>query len=422
MSARGGASWSSTYSKQYGKDRWSNLLQALSEPPNQLAFVAPNISHSALRYLLRKQRLVPCIIPNCLTCSDNAPVKENDAFNTNTAATVRGSQTTAAPTDCNASDGPFSVPPDSTAEASSCPALHENNTESVAIVDDDHVIEEARTKTYFLDGASALAAFVLEARPGEVVLDMCAAPGGKSLIISSMMSQAKLPSYIIGNNSMSYEIDSIDNDDEAGGLLVCNDASRDRLARLQATLTKFLPPYATAGQRLQFSCADVCKGGAFERFAPYDRILLDAPCSSDRHLLRKGGSAVAKWSQGTPKAHAERQLKMLLIASKLLKKNGILLYTTCSLSELENDGVIDKFLKKAKGNVKTLPLFDGEWPAEVRLEGATANQDETTHENAGRKSGSALFSIEKLKHGYAMLPDVSRFGPMYFCRMQILGH
>lgn len=35
-----------------------------------------------------------------------------------------------------------------------------------------------------------------------------------------------------------------------------------------------------------------------ERFAPYDRILLDAPCSSDRHLLRKGGSAVAKWSQG----------------------------------------------------------------------------------------------------------------------------
>nr|AET50840.1 hypothetical protein [Eimeria tenella] len=237
-----------------------------------------------------------------------------------------------------------------------------------------------------------------------------------------MMSQAKLPSYIIGSNSMSYEIDGIDNDDEAGGLLVCNDASRDRLSRLQATLKKFLPPYATAGQRLQFSCADVCKGGAFERFAPYDRILLDAPCSSDRHLLRKGGSAVAKWSQGTPKAHAERQLKMLLIASKLLKKNGILLYTTCSLSELENDGVIDKFLKKAKGNVKTLPLFDGEWPPEVRLEGSPANQDETTHENAGRESGSALFSIEKLKHGYAMLPDVSRFGPMYFCRMQILGH
>lgn len=150
MSARGGASWSSTYSKQYGKDRWSNLLQALSEAPNQLAFVAPNISHSALRYLLRKQRLVPCIIPNCLTCSDNAPLKENNVVNTNTAATVCGSGTTAAPTDCNVSDGPFSVPSQPKAEASSCPALHGNNTESVAVVDDDHVIEEARTKTYFL--------------------------------------------------------------------------------------------------------------------------------------------------------------------------------------------------------------------------------------------------------------------------------
>lgn len=42
---------------------------------------------------------------------------------------------------------------------------------------------------------------------------------------------------------------------------------------------------------------------------------------------------------GTPKAHAERQLKMLLIASKLLKKDGILLYSTCALSELENDAV-----------------------------------------------------------------------------------
>lgn len=44
-------------------------------------------------------------------------------------------------------------------------------------------------------------------------------------------------------------------------------------------------------------------------------------------------------ASGTPKAHAERQLKMLLIASKLLRKNGILLYTTCSLSHSENESV-----------------------------------------------------------------------------------
>lgn len=56
-------------------------------------------------------------------------------------------------------------------------------------------------------------------------------------------------------------------------------------------------------------------------------------------------------STGTPKAHAERQLKMLLIASKLLKKNGILLYTTCSLSELENDGVSAKHLTSSPSDV-----------------------------------------------------------------------
>lgn len=79
--------------------------------------------------------------------------------------------------------------------------------------------------------------------------------------------------------------------------------------------------------------------------------------------------------------------------------------------------VIDKFLKKAKMNIKILPLFDGEWPPGVRLfgsEGCDPNKE-------GEGPGSHVFYIEKLNHGYAMLPDVSKFGPMYFCKMQIIG-
>ncbi|CDJ46310.1 hypothetical protein, conserved [Eimeria brunetti] len=317
MSIRGGASWNATYSKQYGDCRWKQLLNSLAQVPIQLAFVAPQISHSALRYLLRRPRFVPCLIPNCFSYEDPsaaASSNKDEAANGGAAAAF-------------------------TAESNSQLPTNQHGNGSVEIVEDEHVAEEARTKTYFLDGASALAAFALGARPGDVVLDMCAAPGGKALIILSMLTQATVPPYIIGKPCMQSETNSDDSEDELEGMLVCNDISRDRLARLQSTLNKFLPPYATAGQRLQFSCADICKGGAFERFAPYDRILLDAPCSSDRHLLHKGGAAMANWSLGTPKAHAERQLKMLRIASKLLKKDGIILYSTCALSELENDGV-----------------------------------------------------------------------------------
>lgn len=287
--------------------------------------------------------------------------------------------------------------------------------------DDDHVVEEAREKVYFLDGASALAAYVLGARRGDVTLDMCAAPGGKSLIISCMIFSASIPPYFSGAHSVACSGSYPDKENDEGGLLVCNDVSRERLARLQTALRRFLPGYLTAGQRLQFSCADVCKGGPFERFAPYDKILLDAPCSSDRHLLRKAGSAIVNWSPKTPKAHAERQIKMLLVASKLLKRNGVLLYTTCSLSDTENDAVIERFLKKAKVTMRILPLFDGEWPPEVKLLDGTASQLKTDLFSEHGQS-PALFLVEKLKYGYAVLPDLSKFGPMYFCKMQLVGH
>ncbi|CDJ33343.1 uncharacterized protein EMH_0015700 [Eimeria mitis] len=375
MSIRGGACWSATYSKQYGEARWKSLLNALAEVPNQLAFVSPSISHSALRYLIRKPRFAPCLIPNCF--SFEGPTARTDDKKDDAAAECAASVS---------SDSRGQLPTD------------QNTSGNVAIVEDEHIAEEARAKTYFLDGEETEGLLVCN----DISRDRLArlqntlnkfsplnkewqAPGGKSLIILSMLTQAKVPSYIIGGHSMLSETNSVENDEETEGLLVCNDISRDRLARLQNTLNKFLPSYSTAGQRLQFSCADICRGGAF----------------------------------GTPKAHAERQLKMLRIASKLLKKDGILLYSTCALSELENDAVIEKFLKKMNGNVKILPLFDGEWPAEVKVLDQTGSGLCTKTEHSDNNS---LFSVEKLKYGYAMLPDISSFGPMYFCKMQITGH
>ncbi|KAL8273808.1 hypothetical protein Esti_002282 [Eimeria stiedai] len=464
MGIRGGGGWSATYSKQYGKERWQTLLNALADAPNQVAFVSPRISHSALRYLLRKPQLRPCLIPNCFIPRD---ILQSDAGNTKLLSCAPRDPSNYGAQASHASAKSEALQPDEDAHISlsmkACTNSELPLSRNPQIIDDDHVVQEARVMTYFLgrlsscrhacshltnltsaelqfstdhlnsvskfftkygcsrtllsaDGASALAAYALGARPGEVVLDMCAAPGGKSLIISSMLSSAKTPSYLLANQSTLYQDSSVDDELDEGGLLVCNDASRQRLMRLQTSLTKFLPEYATTGQHLQFSCSDGCKGGAFERFAPYDKILLDAPCSSDRHLLHEGRSALANWSPGTPKACAERQLKMLLTASKLLKKNGIILYTTCSLSHMENEAVIEKFLTKTKVSIKVLPLFDGEWPSEVKLleKGDSAPDTKLSH--------SYLFIIEKLVHGYTMLPDISNFGPMYFCRMQVVGN
>lgn len=84
--------------------------------------------------------------------------------------------------------------------------------------------------------------------------------------------------------------------------------------------------------------------------------------------------------------------------------------------------VIEKFLKRAKVSVRVLPLFDCEWPPEVKVfDGAVYASDMQTDLSSGQPLGSAAFTVEKLKYGYAMLPDVSKFGPMYFCRMQIMG-
>ncbi|OEH78204.1 hypothetical protein cyc_06112 [Cyclospora cayetanensis] len=406
MSVRGGASWSATYCKQYGRDRWNVLLNALADVPTQIAFVAPTISHSALRYLQRKSRFLPCVIPNCFIHDSNAELRMDNESSAPSSSALPTSTELVESNTVGASDaGRSTVHAVATNfPCNNCghpgasgqgPANRDLNKQ-VQIVDDDHVIEEAREKTYFLDGASALAAYALGAQPGEVVLDMCAAPGGKSLIISCMITVARVPYYAIGSPSMPYHIrSSEDDEDDQGGLLVCNDASRDRLARLQATMSKFLPEYATAGQRLQFSCADVCKGGSFERFAPYDRILLDAPCSSDRHLLHKGGSAIANWSPSTPKAHAERQLKMLLIASKLLKRNGILLYTTCSLSEAENDAV-------GSAQRNDFVLDSGKYRSFVPF-----RRDLSAFSGCWGNPCRTL--------------DMSNFGPMYFCKMQITG-
>jgi len=138
-----------------------------------------------------------------------------------------------------------------------------------------------------------------------------------------------------------------------------------------------------------------------QRLGPFDKVLVDAPCSSDRHLAQQGSAALAKWATGTVKANAERQLELLRCAARLVRPGGLILYATCALSETENDAVVSKFLQKE--------LTFG---VETSEDGEKESDDEPT---------SLHFKgAERTVSGMQILPDRTPYGPIYFARLRRL--
>lgn len=179
---------------------------------------------------------------------------------------------------------------------------------------------------YYLDEASAFAARALDIEPGMDVLDMCAAPGGKTLVLAEKL--------------------------RGEGSLQSNDRSSDRLSRLSHVIENSLPEKWRASVRV--SGYDGTRFGRF-RTAAFDRILLDAPCSSERHLL-EGEKYLGEWSPKRISHIAIAQGALLASAVDALKPGGHLVYSTCALTRMENDDVIRKILKKRKGQVQILEI------------------------------------------------------------------
>jgi len=193
-------------------------------------------------------------------------------------------------------------------------------------------------KPYFLDGASVLAAQALGVQPGEEVLDLCAAPGGKSLVLALAL--------------------------QGVGRLVCNDRSSDRRGRLKRVLEEHLSPHLRS--IITVTGYDATRWGLHEQEV-YDKILLDAPCSSERHLVHSPAH-LAQWSAHRTKTLAQQALAMLCAALEALKPGGILVYSTCSISPEENEGLLERFASKRPGAWSlleknlTLPDEAGEGP------------------------------------------------------------
>lgn len=184
---------------------------------------------------------------------------------------------------------------------------------------DDSVYAELNCggrEKYFLDPASVFAAINLPLSQAQDILDLCAAPGGKTLVLASRMNE--------------------------DACLVSNERSAQRKQRLVQVCDSSLP--ASVRERIKISCSDGAKW-CKNQTECYDSILLDAPCSSERHVL-SDEKYLAEWSPNRIKSLSMEQWALLSSAWRLLRKGGYLLYSTCALCPAENDDVVSRLFKK----------------------------------------------------------------------------
>jgi len=167
----------------------------------------------------------------------------------------------------------------------------------------------------------------LDPKPGEQVLDLCAAPGSKTSQIAAHM-----------NNE---------------GLLVANEPIRQRFYRLKSVLT-------LTGAKATLTMVD---GRRYRiRESHFDRVLVDAPCSAEGRFKRDDPKTYAYWSLRKIKEMAHKQKGLLLNASRLIKPGGTLIYSTCTFAPEENEDVVEWFSRKAQDVVlksQTRILPDG---------------------------------------------------------------
>ena len=192
---------------------------------------------------------------------------------------------------------------------------------------------------YYIQEPSAMTpAHVLPVEKGDRVLDLCAAPGGKATELAAKLSHT--------------------------GLFVANDASASRTKALLKNLEVFGMPniFITSemGDRLD---------RYFHEF--FDKILIDAPCSGEG-MFRKQSHMIAAWERQGPEVFAKMQREILDQAAALLKPGGMMLYSTCTFSELENEGSVDAFLKKHPDfHLAEIPWYEGFCPGKPELVGST---------------------------------------------------
>jgi 16S rRNA (cytosine967-C5)-methyltransferase len=208
---------------------------------------------------------------------------------------------------------------------------------------------------YLQDPSTRMAVELLAPQPHETILDACAAPGGKSLMIADAMA---------GELARRGAVTGVPAEAAAtAGRVVALDEEGPRLVRLKANLN-----HAPASVQVALMPADLLKVSA--RFFKdynlpeiYDAVLLDAPCTNTGVMRHR---VDVKWRlrAGDFAQHAAQQLALLKAAARLVREGGRLVYSTCSLDPVENEEVVQLFLRDARGwklerQVVAYPWIDG---------------------------------------------------------------
>jgi 16S rRNA C967 or C1407 C5-methylase (RsmB/RsmF family)/NOL1/NOP2/fmu family ribosome biogenesis protein len=166
----------------------------------------------------------------------------------------------------------------------------------------------------------------LDVRPGQRVLDLAAAPGGKATQVAGRLG--------------------------GHGVVVANEVQRSRVQALADNLDRW------------GSARTVLAGEAVARLAAalpgeFDRVLLDAPCSGEG-LFRRNPAAAAQWRPGHVSGSAERQRGLLADAARLVRPGGALVYSTCTFAPEENEQQVATFLAANPGwELLPLPMHPG---------------------------------------------------------------
>uniref|UniRef100_A0A182KEE1 NOL1/NOP2/Sun domain family member 4 n=1 Tax=Anopheles christyi TaxID=43041 RepID=A0A182KEE1_9DIPT len=227
---------------------------------------------------------------------------------------------------------------------------------------------------FLFDGASCLPPLALDVQPGERVLDACAAPGGKSLLLLQTLHP---------------------------GTMVMNDLQESRCNRIRQLMRQYL--YDFDEKWKQKRCFITQSDARYiQEYSMYDRVLVDVPCTTDRHSVMENDNNIFKPSRVKERLRLpELQANILSNCLKLLRPGGTLVYSTCSLSPVQNDGVVHMALSNVFSEtgltvtIKDLSLM--------------------------MQPLSDIFKFANpatLKYGQMVLPFLpANFGPMYICKM-----
>jgi len=197
-----------------------------------------------------------------------------------------------------------------------------------------------RGEFYLQSLSSMLTVQALDPQPGERVLDLCAAPGSKTSQAAARMNNAGEVSAVEAVRGRFYQLKSV-------------------LRLLGVENTQCL---CMDGRRFQ------ARGGLF------DRVLVDAPCSSEGRFRCDNAKTFAYCSLRKIREMAKKQRGLLLNAGRQVRPGGVLVYSTCTFAPEENEAVVDWFLKKSEGVFLAEPVSFtniGVYPALTAWEGKT---------------------------------------------------